>query len=94
MAEQDLLRRSVDEGDILLGRILQTSKGRELYDNIRKGVDAELLDICLLYDATCDALMDWTERRSFSSDDVRVITYMMMEKAVTDRLRRKLLSID
>lgn len=93
--EQNLFQRFVDEGDMLLGRALQTPKGRELYDNIKKGV--ELLDIDfidLLYDATYDALMDWTERDLFASDDVKIITYMMMEKAVTDCLRRKLLSID
>ena len=86
--QPDLLKRFVDEGDMLLGRFLQRSIGQRIYGDARERVDSsvslfEVYDICLaaiLFDKTF----------GLSRDDARIVAYAVVEKAVRECLQKKL----
>ena len=87
-SQSNLLRRFVDEGDMLLGRFLQRSIGQRIYSDALKRVNdsvslSEVYDICL-------AAILFDKILGLSRDDARIVAYAVVEKAVKEYLRSKL----
>lgn len=85
MAEQNLLKRYVDEGDTRLGYALETKEGREIYAEAREAVESE--DIFSVYDAAYNELLDWY---SLTPDHAKIIAWGMVQKALTDLIHKEL----
>lgn len=88
----NLLKRFVDEGDLLLGRALETKTGRELYKKIKNHVFAGarlsvLYDYCVYLDTSNTNVWSVTE----SADDDKILVLKMIEKAVADFIQKQLL---
>ncbi|HXK40717.1 MAG TPA: hypothetical protein VJ046_01295 [Candidatus Paceibacterota bacterium] len=84
----NLLRRFVDEGDLLLGRVLLKRMGQRIYSDAKERVGNsvnlfEVYDICL-------AALVFDKTFGLSRDDARIVAYALTEKAVKECLQEKL----
>ncbi|MDP3793092.1 MAG: hypothetical protein Q8Q89_05210 [bacterium] len=87
--EGDLLQRFVDDGDMMLGRALETDAGRDLYDRIRNRVRTGYDQFSVVYDfyykeALC------AKYSSLTTDDTKILVLKMIEKATADLIREQL----
>lgn len=83
-AEDDLLKRFTDEGDLLLGQALQLDSGRELYDYVMNSISIGLHTTLGMSSLAVVSVAPT------SSDDRRILVLKMIEKAVTDWTREQL----
>lgn len=86
----NLLRKFIDESDLLLGQVLETQKGREIYDEVEN--DFEVDSALLVYGTAYKALVSYADKTRFSltDDDARIVAWAMVQKALTDVIHEEL----
>lgn len=90
LPKTNLLRRFVDEGDMLLRRVLEKEEGRYVYDVVvRESIEND--DIWRSYDVCYDRLLDYADKLGLSSDSAKMVAWAMVKKAFDGIIYNKLL---